>query len=803
VATSEQEWNDVTTARRTSRTRHRVALGVLALASVLAIPLSDGLSYGVRSLTAILAAVILLRVGAAPGRTSRALLAGALLVGIASGLAATVHLLVTGDTSPPGAAADWLYLSYGPFAIAGLLALPRHPQDGPWRMQALADATVSVTALAFFLSGVLSDLAATSHGSLRATAAALGYPVVAVSVLTVLLSILPRVQPELRPFLRIVGLGVALMMVGDLGYAVGALHGWYTPTTWPAMATQLGVVLVAVAPFRGRRAVDLVAHPPTAPSLLEIAAPYLPLLPGIVMSCTLVANGERFSLLQMALAVSIGAAMIGRQLLTNAAHRHTIVQLMDREREATAASRSDPLTGLSNRTAMHDRLEAMLADRSQPDRLPVALALLDLDDFKDINDTQGHDTGDAVLREVARRLERTAPDGALVARLGGDEFAVCVRDADPAPLLADALMHALSEPVVVGRRQFAVTASIGVVVADSGAAAALSHVDVAMYQAKARKDPQRSSVVVLTGPARDQAAARVLLRDEVSRPTLSQFHVVYEPVVDLTDGTVVGAEALLRWEHPTLGSIAPSDFIALAEQVGAIHELGEFALRTAVTDLAGWLATAEAHGDPLLAASVGVNLSPRQLGTPQLCELVRHLLDEHDLAPHRLVLEITEQALLDDWATAVEVVRELREIGVAVAVDDFGTGWSSLRYLRRFDTTTVKIDREFVQAVPDEPRTRALVASVLEMARSLDLDTVAEGIETLDQLQVLRALGCRCAQGYLFDRPMEAAAFGALLLDRHRYPVGAMPQAGALKLPSPRKDSQVPTRPPVIPRRIG
>jgi EAL domain-containing protein (putative c-di-GMP-specific phosphodiesterase class I) len=297
------------------------------------------------------------------------------------------------------------------------------------------------------------------------------------------------------------------------------------------------------------------------------------------------------------------------------------------------------------------------------------------------------------------------------------------------------------------------------------------------------------------------------MRDEVSRPDLTQFSIVYEPMVDLSDGSVVGAEALLRWNHPVLGNVPPSAFIPLAEQVGAIAELGEFALRTALGDLAGWMSTATSQGAPLGIASVGVNLSPRQLGVTGLCDLVRSLLAEHGLEPYRLVLEITEQALMDDWATAVEVVGELRSLGVGVAVDDFGTGYSSLRYLRRFDTSTVKIDQEFVQAMPDEPRTRALVASVLEMARSLDLYTVAEGIETLDQLQVVRGLGCRFAQGFLFDRPMRAEAFGALLLGRHRYPMGAHPQSALRTMPLPREEPAarqvVPTSLPVIPRRLG
>ena len=776
------------------------AIGLAALLSVALVPVSDAVSYGVRSATALLAAVLLLRVGTAVGRHSRRLLAAALVAGIASGLVATVHLLVIGHPSPPGGLADWAYLSYGPLAVAGLLALPRHPQSGPWRAKALAEAAIAVTSLAFVLAGTLEAMARTSGQSRIARAAALGYPVNAVFVLTVLAVTIPRLGSSLRPFLRVAAVGFALLTVGDIGYSVGALHGWYTPTTWPAMATQAGIVLVALSPLHARRPlharsrVHLVAQPPSALSQLESAAPYLAVVPGIVHSSVLLLAGRQFSLTEMGLAVLVGAALVVRQLLGNAEHQRTLLHLVDRERTANAAALRDPLTELSNRTALLAELTRLLA---APARQPIALALLDLDDFKDVNDTHGHETGDAVLREVARRLRLAAPQGAMVARLGGDEFAVCTTGTTTAAL-AGSLVASLDQPVALGSRLFTVTASIGVVMADAGDAGptiALSHVDVAMYEAKSRKTPQSSAVVVLDGQARAQAAARVQLRDDVSRPQLDQFRMVYEPRVDLVDGAVTGAEALLRWRHPVLGEISPEVFIPLAEHVGAIHLLGEHALRTAVHAFADWLAQAEAAGEPLDRACVGVNISPRQLGRPGLVDLVREVLAERELSPYRLVLEITEEALLDDWDTAVEVVRELRGLGVGVAVDDFGTGYSSLRYLRRFDTSTVKIDREFIQAVADEPRTRALVASVLDMARSLDLETVAEGIETLDQLAVLRALGCQFAQGYLFDKPMEHHAFGELLLGRHRYPMTGF------TVPVPREAG--PTALPIIPRRTG
>jgi diguanylate cyclase (GGDEF)-like protein len=737
--------------------------------SVTVVPFSSTGSYSVRLVTAVLAVVLLLRLGEALGRASRGLLGAALMAGIASGLLALGHLAVTGHASPPGGLADWAYLSYGPLAIAGLLALPRHPQDGPWRLKALVEAAVGVTSLAFCLERLLEHMWNTPGQTTTARVVALGYPTNAVFVVAVVLTVLPRLPAELRPFVRVTGLGLLLMMIGDIGYSEGFLDRTYTPRSWPAAATQAGLVLVALAPSLARRPVQLVEHEPAAPSLWESSAPYLAVVPGISVSSWLILHDERWTRAQMVLAVLIGIALIVRQLLSNAEHAHTIRRITDREHEAAADALRDPLTQLGNRTAMHLELTRLLGDAGQP----VTLALLDLDDFKDINDTHGHETGDAVLGLIAERLQAAAPEGGTVARLGGDEFAVCALGG-LATGLADALVAVFADPVVVEEHSFKVTASIGVVLADGTAttAVALSHVDVAMYEAKSRKDPSCSGVVVLDGQARTQAAARVQLRGDVTHPRLAEFRMLYEPLVDLETGQLVGAEALMRWQHPALGEIAPSVFIPLAEQVGAIHELGEFALRTAISDLAGWTRVANAEGLALADSVMGVNLSPRQLGSPGLVQRVRSILAEHGVAPERLVLEITEEALLDDWESAVRVVQELRAVGIGVAVDDFGTGYSSLRYLRRFETSVVKIDREFVQAVADEPRTRALVASVLEMSGSLGLITVAEGIETLNQLQVLRGLGCRLAQGHLFDKPMGRDAFGTLLLAGQTYPVG-------------------------------
>ncbi len=365
------------------------------------------------------------------------------------------------------------------------------------------------------------------------------------------------------------------------------------------------------------------------------------------------------------------------------------------------------------------------------------------------------------------------PDGSI-ARLGGDEFAAFVTNSpDDGRSLAADIADAFTGSVRVGHRYFTVRPSVGVVVDERPAGTAragdashlLAHADVAMYQAKTTKAIHDVPVAVLTGQARSAAAATIKIREEISNPDLSQFRVEYQPIVDLSTGAIVGAEALLRWTHPGFGEISPSTFIPLAERVGSITALGDHVLTLALDDLARWV---EGPGGEL---SVCVNVSPRQLTDPRLADVVIGMLADRGLAPGQLSVEVTEEALVDDIEAVVETIAALRGGGVSVSVDDFGTGYSSLRYLRRFDANILKIDREFVQASATEPRTEALVHSVVAMADALGLVCVAEGIETLEQLALVRSHGCRYGQGFLLARPMQAAALEALLTAGHVYPV--------------------------------
>jgi EAL domain-containing protein (putative c-di-GMP-specific phosphodiesterase class I) len=352
-----------------------------------------------------------------------------------------------------------------------------------------------------------------------------------------------------------------------------------------------------------------------------------------------------------------------------------------------------------------------------------------------------------------------------VARLGGDEFCLLVHgSAERAWSVAERVREELSRPVLVGGRRFLVGASVGIVLAgdcagrssrEESAQALLSHADIALYEAKAK---DKGTAVLIQGSERAKAAQQVQLREQVAEPQLDQFSLVYQPVVDLTSGQMRGVEALLRWNHPELGQVSPEAFIPMAEQCGSIQTLGWYVLRQACGQLAEWTRAAPEH-----RLAIGVNASIRQLDEPGFADRLLRLVHGYGVQPDQVVLELTEQALAVDFETAVSVVAELRDGGISVAVDDYGTGYSSLRYLHRFAADVVKIDRSFVANAAESGHTQKIVRSVLHMAESLDLQSIAEGIETAAQLELVRALGCDLGQGYLFSRPVPAAAITQIL----------------------------------------
>jgi diguanylate cyclase (GGDEF)-like protein/PAS domain S-box-containing protein len=448
----------------------------------------------------------------------------------------------------------------------------------------------------------------------------------------------------------------------------------------------------------------------------------------------------------------------------------------------------DALTGLPNRAFLMQRIEQALAHRVA---VPFALMLIDLDDFKVINDRHGHASGDLVLEVVGRRLEATVRVEDTVARLGGDEFAVLVSGSvEDIRATANRIADRIAQPVVTSGRRFLVRASVGVVFADEGesetAHSLLSHADIALYEAKAR---EKGSVVLMNAAERDVAAKQVYLREQIAQPVLHEFHVVYQPIVDLANGQLRGVESLLRWRHPDLGYVPPDIFIPMAEYGGSIQILGWHVLQTALAQLADWSRIVPDH-----RLATGVNVSVRQLDEPGFASRLLALIDDFGVVPDQLVLEITEQALAVDFETAVAVVAELRDGGVSVAVDDYGTGYSSLRYLHRFAADVVKVDRSFIANLSGSVHTQKIVRSVIEMADSLDVQSIAEGIETVTQLELVRALGCELGQGYLFSKPVEADEITEILRERTSlFPPGspAPPMPAFPVVPRPRSEREM------------
>ncbi|TFV56655.1 EAL domain-containing protein [Geodermatophilus sp. DF01-2] len=410
----------------------------------------------------------------------------------------------------------------------------------------------------------------------------------------------------------------------------------------------------------------------------------------------------------------------------------------------------DPLTGLANRTLLVETTNRLLARRSGP----VSVLFLDLDDFKDVNDSRGHAAGDQLLTTVSRRLEGCVRPVDQVARLGGDEFAVVVAGSSAvAAEIGGRMLTALADPVSVDGRSIPVRVSIGVAdstsAADRSADTLLRNADLAMYLAKA--SGKNRVVVYAEGMDRAAQAKAELVADLGSAVAAGQLAVHYQPTVDLAEGTTTGYEALLRWQHPTRGLVAPAEFVPLAEESGAIVEIGRWVLAEATRQAAEWSAQA---GRPI---DMAVNLSPRQLLDDDVVSTVRAALATSGLPAGQLTLEVTEGVLIDDVEMVVDTFRALRTLGVRIAIDDFGTGYSSLSYLRRLPADVVKIDRSFVQDLGAGGRSTTLVASIIELARSLHLEVVAEGVETEEQHAVLDRLACSHAQGYLFGRPQPAA----------------------------------------------
>jgi diguanylate cyclase (GGDEF)-like protein len=424
----------------------------------------------------------------------------------------------------------------------------------------------------------------------------------------------------------------------------------------------------------------------------------------------------------------------------------------------------DTLTGLPNRSLFQDRLVHAIA-RQERDHRPLAVLLVDLDDFKTVNDSLGHAAGDELLKFVADNLRASLRPGDTAVRLGGDEFAVLVEDMqerDDAVRVAERILSSLTQKLLIEDKEVFVNGSVGIAICqgDDSADDVLRNADVAMYAAKGEG---KGRLQIFDGAMHKGVMERLDLKAGLQRAVeRNEFLVHYQPLFDLTTGKVVSAEALVRWNHPERGLVLPGEFIPLAEETGSILQIGRFVLEETCRQLLWWQMQYDAD------FSVSVNLSGRQLQEPGIVDLVGEILASGPIAGSSLTLELTESVLMKDTEQTVEKLNGLRDLGVRLAIDDFGKGYSSLAYLRQFPIETIKIDRSFVQSVADGPEDSALARAVIKLADTLGMSTVAEGVETQAQADQLVSLGCQVGQGFLYSRSMTPAQLENLLTEQHQ-----------------------------------
>ena len=554
--------------------------------------------------------------------------------------------------------------------------------------------------------------------------------------------------PQLELVLVGVAAAVALALFGagaNAPYLLLAVGAWAAVRLTPRHAAFLTLGSSAVAVIRTAAGVGPFVRSDATQSLLVLDA----FIAVLAVTGLVIAAAVRERDLVRSKLESTNRDLTARE-------RRQVHELLESQAELAHQALHDSLTGLPNRVLLADRLSQALARQRG-----VAVLFVDLDRFKIVNDSRGHAAGDMLLVSAAARLRHAVRGQDTVARFGGDEFVVICEDSDTeavAHIVAGRISDSFREPFVVEGQEVFLSVSVGVAVAAPGDSSdeLLRDADSAMYRAK---ESGRSRCEFFDERMRTEAAERLETESSLHRATeRDELRLVYQPVVEIATGRIVGVEALLRWQHPQQGLISPGAFIPVAEETGLIVPMGNWALHEA---LRHWSQLRRHHpGGPLTLA---VNLSARQLRDPNLAGTVRDALARYDVGPWELCLELTESSFMADIELHGRTLAELQALGVQLAIDDFGTGYSSLTYLQRFPVTVLKIDQSFVRGLGREASDEAIVESVIHLAHGLGLRVVAEGVETADQVASLHRLGCDVAQGYYLARPAPAADIDALL----------------------------------------
>ena len=641
------------------------------------------------------------------------------------------------QTDPPvPSPSDLFYFGfYGCVAAAIVCLVPR--DQGSFPRALWLDGALGAAGAATALAAALSPVLAATQGDLATVLVGATYTsadLLLVAMIAGLLAV--RGVRGGSGWLWMAG-GLALFCAADVMYALRVTAGTYEVGTSLYVWWTAGVSCIAFAIWQPQRPRGV--EPGRSQAILAI-----PMLATLTALAVLVISS--FSPLPAAVVALATCTLLLAVARTFMGFRQ-VQRLFDARRQAV----TDELTGLGNRRFLFEHGAERLQSADAADRL--ALILIDLDNFKEINDTFGHHTGDELLRETARRLAARMAGPDLLVRLGADEFALLIAlgpDGDGSEIAAR-ILDRLMAPLVIDRARVRVNASAGVAEYDAGVSIAdlVRRADVAMYAAK-----DANSRIELYRPCLDEANRTRLetIQDLDAALVHRQFVLHYQPKIDVATGALFGAEALVRWEHPTRGLLYPDAFLPVVEQCGLMNAVTRLVLESAVMQLASWRAAG-------LNISVAVNLSASDLLDDSLAERIADLLAEHAVPATALELEITESVIMIDPKRAREVLEALRALGLRIAVDDYGTGYCALAYLRDLPIDELKIDRSFIANVTTDSRSAAIVRSTIELAHALGLKVVAEGIEHEQALGALAAFNCDFAQGYHFSRPLPAAAF--------------------------------------------
>ncbi|MBA3265858.1 MAG: bifunctional diguanylate cyclase/phosphodiesterase [Nocardioidaceae bacterium] len=712
--------------------------GVISNLALLAVAGWAGVTFALRA-----------RVGSPGLRSARILFAGYCFTWLLGRTAWTFYEAFGDSAWPSVSWVNAVLVAATLVAIAGGFCLSTVPV-GAARLRSVLDGLLVGFALFFVAWTFVTSPVIDAGGSGADIALGFAYPLADIVLISVVTMALPELPAQLRKYGYLFLAGLLCIGVADCAYAYLAATGGFRSGTLVDAGWLLGFGLLVLSATLAPPRIEERFSRLTALSPRALLLPYLFLAPVVVLSAWYVVSGRVLDTEMVLIGMASFVVMLVRQIVT----------VLDSEARAESLvfqATHDSLTGLWNRAKFYDYLASVLSRRGET----RAVLFMDVDDFKDLNDGLGHAAGDEALCCVARRLEGHMRKDDVIARLGGDEFGIVlrsVRDADEALRLAERVNKAVSVPVVVHGEQHEVSASIGVALSGTHGETAgvlLRNAELAMYAAK-REGKSRCALYDPSMHVNVLDRVRLLseLRTAIEQ---DQFRLHYQPKYDLRSDAVSGAEALLRWQHPEKGLLSPTSFLETAEQTGLIVDIGRWAMQSA------FLFIGSLRSEDVISTTfeICVNVAPRQLKEPDFIADVTRCLALSPLQPHQLVFEVTESAIID--STVLPALWSLKSLGVRVALDDFGTGFSSLSYLDRFDFDVLKIDQLFIADLDRSQSRRAMVAAIIEMAHTMGLISVAEGIEQESQLAALRELGCDGAQGYLLSKPLTEAQFVSLL----------------------------------------